>query len=288
MDYKINLGDGTMLNTKITNDTLLKPDSIETQRKNYLFNNKVLMTNEENNRYAKLISFAIQFLQSHDLSQDEILNLVNLRYSSQDNIRKISILIISSNNKILNALEKQFSYFNKTSFYSFILSSSTINTIKNNSNQDELLNYDLLILTSIDYLELENILVNHKNKIIEVTVSPCHQTLIELSRLPLNSRFSIIYHTTPFLNLILNILQQMNFNDTNIFYYHDTEYNPRHHDDNNINVVIDFDNSPTTTNPSFNERNIEFLKMNGQMIHFEYNIDQISLIQLEKRIQFLI
>ena len=241
---------------------------------------------------AKIIDSTFFKLSEMGLSDREIINLVNLRYLSTTNhggIRKVTIMVVSNNHDILNELEQQLSYLSFLSHFPFMLSFMTLDTIATNHDPVQmLLAYDLIIATSIDYPEIIEIAPMLKNKILEAALTPKTKTLAILSQFPGNSKFSVVYRTGTFKQMVVTYLLQLGFHEDNIYCFPDMEYHPKSHFQNGVNVVISFNESPVYTNPSFEKMNSEFLTNGGHIIRFEYQIGRASLVQIEDSIQKLL
>lgn len=238
---------------------------------------------------AEIISSTLDQFLAMGFSKKEVLNLVNLHLSACQNIRKVSIIVVSNNYEILGTLEKQLSYLSSTSEFSFTLTYLTLDTIQKNPSPIEMLfNYDLIIATTIDYQSVLEIADCYRPKIVEATITPCTQTLMALSALPKTSRFSIVYRTPVFKKMVLDTLGRLGFSLENAFTYNELSYNPSSHSNNDIHVVINFNESPVYTNPEFTERNEDFRKAGGVILHFEYRIERDSLTYIEDRIQTLL
>jgi len=261
----------------------------------YVQRNGHLFEQNQKKEAAKIIESTFSKLSKMGLSDKEIINLVNLRYLGATNhgdIRKVTIMVVSNNHDILNELEQQLSYLSFLSHFPFMLSFMTLDTIATNPDPVQmLLSYDLIIATSIDYPEIIKIAPMLKSKILEAVLTPKTKTLSILSQLPQDSKFNVVYRTETFRKMVVNCLLQLGFHEENIFCFRDVKYRPyrpKHHFKYGANVIINFNESPVYTNPTFGKSNSEFVKNGGHIIRFEYQIGRTPLVQIEDRIQKLL
>jgi|GEM_PF-271982 len=255
----------------------------------YVLANGQVLEASKKKEAAEVVVDAITRLQSMGLSDKEIQNLVNLRLSITGGLRKINIMVLSNNHEILSELEKQLSYLSSTSQFFFTLTFLTLENIQRSSDPlQTLVNYNLIITTSIDYAAATQLALPLRHKIIEATISPCTSTLVEIAALPRSARINIVYRTNTFLLLIKKTLISMGFKEDCLFPWQELEYIPACHFHSTIDAVINFNESPVYVNPDFHDANEEFTRRGGKLIFFEYQIDRSSLLHIEDRIQTLV
>lgn len=254
----------------------------------YVLANGQILESNKKKEAAEIVATTITRLQSMGLSDKEIFNLVNLRLSTSQGIRKMSIMVFSNNLEILSELEQQLSYLTSSLPSFFTLSFLTLENIKNNPDPIQtLINYDIIIATSIDFKETINLVPPLRQRIIEATITPYTSTINELSDLPRDSKINIIYRTRVFSNMVAETLKMMGFVYKNLFFYQESEYKPSFHFENEVKAVINFNESPVYINPDYKEANKKFMEEGKKLIYFRYRIDRKSLLYIEERIQNL-
>jgi len=258
----------------------------------YVLHNGHVLEQNQKKEAADVIAGTFERLRGMGLSEKEIFNLVNLHYlgaSRKNSIRKISIMVVSNNYDILSDLEQQLSYLTYSSPFLFTLSFLTLDTIASNADPVQvLLGYDLVIASSIDYPAVMRIAPMFRHKTLEATISPRTRTLVELSALPPHSRFSVLYKTETFRDMVVRCLLSLGFHRENIFCCLYSEYNPVSHSDNGVNAVINYNESPLFLDQAFAERNRIFTEQGGHILRFHYQIERSSLVFIEDQIQKLI
>lgn len=258
----------------------------------YVLKNGHVLEQNQKKEAAEIIAAAFERLRGMGLSEKEILNLVNLQSlgaTREGGIQKVMIMVVSNNHDILSELEQQLSYLTDSSPFLFTMSFLTLDTIAGSGDPVQMLMaYDLIIVTSIDYPQILKMSPMVKNKVVEASLSPRTRTLVRLSALPVDSRINVIYRTTIFRDMVLGSLVSLDFRRENIFCYLDTEYNPAHHYDGGVSVVVNFNESPVFLDPAFAERNREFIERDGVIMRYEYQLDRSALVYIEDRIQKLL
>lgn len=258
----------------------------------YVLKNGHVLEQNQKKEAAGIIAAAFERLRGMGLSEKEILNLVNLQSlgaTREGGIQKVMIMVVSNNHDILSELEQQLSYLTDSTPFLFTMSFLTLDTIAGSGDPVQMLMaYDMIIVTSIDYPQILRMSPMVKNKVVEASLSPRTRTLVRLSALPADSRISVIYRTTVFRDMVLGSLVSLDFRRENIFCYLDTEYNPAHHYDNGVSVVVNFNESPVFLDPAFTGRNEEFLNRDGVIMRYEYQLDRSALVYIEDRIQKLL
>lgn len=248
-----------------------------------------LLEESQKKEAAEIISNTFSRLYAMGLSEKEILNLVNLRASTQNNIQNINIMVVSNNHEVLSQLENQFSYLAPYPLVNFSMSYFTIDSVSKFSEpMQTMLRYDLIIASSIDYPAMVEMFPDHTSRMIEANISPRTSTLRFLASLPRDTKMNIIYRTTVFRDMVYRTLKYLDFNTNNLYFYSEFDYNPVNHGDNGIKVILNFNESPVYVDPSFKERNEAFIKEGGIIYQFEYRINREALLRIEDRIQDLL
>lgn len=258
----------------------------------YVLRNGHILEQNQKKQAADIIAATFERLRAMGLSEKEILNLANLQSLSAaqpGSLRKIMIMVVSNNYDILSELEQQLSYLTDASPFLFTLSYLTLDTIENNPDSVQmLLSYDLIIASSIDYPQIIQLSPALKNRAVEASLSPRSRTFVQLSALPIGSRISVVYRTPIFRDMVIQSLLTLNFRRDQIFPFYDRDYNPAHHSDNQVNVVINFNESPVYIDKSFAPRNKEFMDQGGIIMRYEYQIQRSALLLIEDQIQRLL
>lgn len=258
----------------------------------YVLKNNHLLEENQKRRAANTIALTFSRLRDIGLSDREIFNLVNLHYlssSKRNKIQKRSVMVVSNNHDILSELQQQLAYLTDSSPFMFTLSFLTIGTILGSPDPIQLLlGYDLVMATSIDYPAILEIAPKFKNKVLEALLTPSTKTLIQLSQLPEDSRIGVVYRTKVFRKMVLDTLASFDFQPENIVTVQELDYHPDLQEEQEITVLLNFNESPVYTNPAFQEHNEKFLKKGGKILRFDYQIERNSLLQIEDRIQQLL
>lgn len=258
----------------------------------YAFINAQVLEENQKKKAAEIIASTITRLHGIGLTDREILNLMHLRalsLRSRGSLRKVSIMIVSNNHEILSELEQQLSYLTDSSPFLFTLSFVTLDIIAGSPDPVQmLLGYDMIVATSIDYPAVLELAHAFRSKVTEARLSPRTSMLMQLSRLPADSKFSVIYRTEIFRKMVERCLLSLGFSEESISYWHEYEYNPVYLGENGVSVVIGFNESPVIINPAFKARNNDFLQSGGLILRFEYRIERNSLLQIEDQIQQLL
>lgn len=237
---------------------------------------------------GEIVEEAVTKLQAMGIPDREIHALVNLRLSAAAGVHKINIMVLSNNHEILGELEKQLSYLSSGSLFFFTLSYLTLENIQKNPDPLHMLvNYDLIIVTSIDYEATTRMVPELRHKIIEATITPCTGTIVEIAALPRNVGINVLYRTGTFLRMVTKTLASLGFSQEYIFPWHENAYTPANHFIKGVRAVINFNESPVYVDESFKEANEKFVREGGRLIYFEYRIDRSSLLYIEDRIQRL-
>jgi len=256
----------------------------------YVLKNGTVLETNQKKESLDAIAQTFNRLESLGITRREILNLINIYCEgSGSGGSKIKIMVLSNNPGILSELEQQLSYLVDSSLFFFTLSFMTISSIKANPGPEEILRtYDLIIVTCIDYPLIISEVPSLKERIIEVGISPTMQTLTQLSVLPKNRLISVIYRTQIFRNFVHGTLVSLGFFDKNIYEHQEDGYNPAHHNENGVSVLLNHNESPVYINPDFEQRNKEFKKGGGVILQFHYRIERKSLLYIEDRIRLLL
>lgn len=247
---------------------------------------------EENQKREaiEIISAMLTRLNSMGFSVQEIISLLDLHLSAtSEQSKNFTIIVVSNNHEILMALKEELSYLSNTTLFSFTLSFMTLDPIAKNENPFDFLNsYDLIVATTIDYESILSFVPEYKDKIIEATISPKSSTVKELKSFPHSTRFRLIYRTQKFKDMMVETLLKLGFSPENIILTHELDYMPQTHSINNIDVILNFNESPVFINPYFKSLNEDFINNGGHIIHFEYKIDRTALTKIEKEIKKLL
>lgn len=237
---------------------------------------------------AEIVEDTIARLRAMGLSDKEVHNLVNLRLSAVAGVHKVNIMVLSNNHEILAELEKQLSYLSSGSVAFFTLSFLTLDNIqKNHDPLRMLVHYDLIIATSIDYEATIQLVPELRHKIVEATITPRTNTLVEIAALPRSARINVVYRTNTFLRMVHKAITNLGFAATNIFPHQELDYTPDKHFENGVSAVVNFNESPVYIDAAFQPANEKFVRDGGKLIYFEYRIDRSALLYIEDRIQEL-
>ena len=229
-----------------------------------------------------IINELLSKLESMNFTQREISTLINILINDRDNkYKKVKIATIDCNPEALNIYEEQLGYISQVKTFKYLL-----DEIYSSKNAEITLeNCDIIITTSTHFNELLSKIPAHKNKIMQVAVSPSHQTIIDIASISSSSAaasIGIICKSFEFLKKIERSLKSVNIPFKNVSYVFDGETEdiaafaksktaliiPRYTAfENKYKSVID-----------------EFSKGNGKIIRFDYQIDRGSLIHIEEQI----
>lgn len=257
----------------------------------YVLKNGHILEQNQKNEAAEIITATFLRLRGMGLSEKEILNLVNLHALSGENgneLRKMTIMVVSNNHDILSELEQQLSYLTESSPFLFTLTFLTLGMIVGSPDPLQMLSgYDLIIATTIDYPDILALAPSLGRRTIEARISPRTRTLTTLLSLPEDAKISVVYRTANFRDMVLKCLYSFDFKRENIFCFTDREYNPESHSDNGVSVIVNHNQSPVYTDAAFEKRNREFTEQGGHIIRFEYQLERGSLVYIEDQIQQL-
>ena len=256
----------------------------------YVSDNEKILEKNQRQEATEIISKAFSQIHSMGLSNEEIQSLVNLFLSSKSSeIKSVAIMVVSNNHEILAELENQLSYLANSSVFTFTLTFMTLESIAKNPSAENILgNYDIIIATTIDYSDIVSLSPELNGKIHEAHIRPKKTTIQKLSHFPKDTRFRVIYRTRNFKNIVVAALTDLGYSHENIIETHELDYRPESHFTNDIDVIVNFNESPVYTNRAFKRINQEFTDNGGEIIHFEYKIDRESLTDIEKKIYEII
>lgn len=255
----------------------------------YVLKNEQVVEENQKKDALHMIEDTLFRLRSLGLSEKEILNLMHLRVGADHSIRKVMIMVISNNYQILSELENQLSYLTAASHMSYTLSFLTIACIKGAAEPVQMLrDYDLIISTPIDYEEIVSLVPIYAHRIVKVNLAPHTNTLLAIANIPRHHRIRVIFRTIIFRDFVLTTLYSLGFSKEQIDTVHEDAYRPISHFENNVQVVINFNESPVYVDDFFQTLNQEFESQGGQLLRFIYRIDRGSLSYIEDRLNALL
>lgn len=199
---------------------------------------------------------------------------------SRQSGQTLQVAILYDNPEMLLDFKKQLSWLPGVALSIFILESIT-----ENENPEGLLSSFDLIITPSKHLEaISGLLPNLSGRVMEAAISPCHETLIQITSLPRDSRIGIICRTNVFLAAVKDILLSFGFWEDRIQSFFEMDYTTKTYFPGGIDVLISFADAHIFTNPEFEFRNEEFLAKGGRIIAFHHQIEKGTLIIIQNRV----
>ncbi len=191
-----------------------------------------------------LLDETIRSLRGLGLEHQEIRRLMDLCLSRQSG-QTLQVAILYDNPEMLLDFKKQLSWLPGVALSIFILESIT-----ENENPEGLLSSFDLIITPSKHLEaISGLLPNLSGRVMEAAISPCRETLIQITSLPRDSRIGIICRTNVFLAAVKDILLSFGFWEDRIQSFFEMDYTTKTYFPAGIDVLISFADAHIFTNP---------------------------------------
>lgn len=255
----------------------------------YVQRNSNVLIESRKREAVEIVSGTLERLRDMSMSDKEILNLVRLQTRGEVTARKIAVMVLSNNHGILSQLEAELAYLTNNAGVNYSLSFTTLSSIVASRKPVKLLlDYDLIVATSVDYQEILALTPMYGHKIMEATLAPRTRTIVTLSELSREREVAVVYRTEVFFEMVRRTLLALGFDDKWIVGYHEQKYTPQIHGSRGEVAVIGFNEAPMFTQEEYQAGNAAFQAAGGRLIRFEYRIERDSLLQIEDRISELI
>jgi Predicted transcriptional regulators len=237
-------------------------------------------------QYAiELIDEMITNLEALGFNSREISTLTQIRIRNRENsLAEVKIAGVDCNPEALSIFKNQLSYISNMEFSKFLL--DDIYKYKDPSELFE--TFDIIITTSTHYGELQNVLPKLQDKIIQAAVSPSQQTVIDLAAMPANTTVGIICSSKQFLNIILSRLQAFDISPENVSYLLESAEANYASFIKTQDLLILPPEFEAEKNPDFLMEIEEYIKRDGKVVRFEYQMERGSLIYIEEQISKVI
>lgn len=183
----------------------------------YVYNDLDVYTLEERKLALRLIERTWNKLEEWNISQKEILHLIQLTALKRaPSILSVPIAIIDCNPESLTIFKNQLQYIPGIAISSFL-----VDTVLTSEDPVRLLESYSLILTTSSHFEKINSVLNSDPyaeplNLIAVAATPSRQTIIDISTLPKGSSYGILCQSNKFSQIIIQQLEF--FSDTRSHY----------------------------------------------------------------------
>lgn len=170
----------------------------------YVYNDLDVYTMGERRLALRLIERMWSKLEEWNLSQKEILHLIQLTALKRTpSILSVPVAVIDCNPESLTIFKNQLQYIPGISISSFL-----VDTILTSDDPFSLLNeYSLILTTSSHYEKISSVLPYERINLIAVAASPSRQTIIDISTLPKDNTYGILCQSNKFSQIIIQQLE---------------------------------------------------------------------------------
>ncbi len=241
-----------------------------------------VMLEGEKKRAIDVIADMVIKLEGEKFSHKEISTLFNLVMMERERLlEKLKVAFVDCNPEGLSIFRDQLSYITKSPIDLYLLDE----IYRYPRKASKLASYDLVITTHNHYEELIRFLPKVVKRIMQVSISPSQQTIIDITSIPTSAHIGIICRSKRFQQIVqgrLNSFQIKTKNIPCIFEYQAEERLPSFL--KGLDVLIMAPNSPLYENDAFSQQLDEFKKQGGQVLTLNYQIERGSLIYIEEQL----
>jgi DNA-binding transcriptional regulator YhcF (GntR family) len=235
-------------------------------------------------RALNLIGAMVDSLRELRFSYREIRTLVELGILERERaFAELSIAVVDCNPETLAVFRKQLNFLTHMPLTLFLLDDLTLA-----GDADTRLGpFDLVLTTARHYTEVLGMAPKHREKIIQVALSPSQDTIIALATVKPGRNMGIICESPQFRDIILNKLRDLMIDDgVDVLRYTELDRFPSFISDKDIVIV-----PPSWKNPEGREAQgalMDFMSRGGQWIVFDYQVERGSILYVEERVRDLL
>ncbi|NSW89413.1 MAG: GntR family transcriptional regulator [Firmicutes bacterium] len=228
---------------------------------------------------VELINRVIDELEILRLKSKEIHTLFEIRMLEREKIqKKVRIAAVDCNPEALSIFKKQLSYISNVEIFIFLL-----DEVDSSSSPENIFTeFGIILTTSTHYGKLTGLHSTLRDRIIQATVSPNRQTIIDLVTIAQGSTIGIICRSRKFLEIIMNSLKSLEIDTDKVKYaFEGPELNLDAFLKQTFIISPDFiREAGSVQKPLFDL----FSAGGGRIILFEYQIERGSMMYIEEQI----
>ncbi|MHC4886875.1 MAG: GntR family transcriptional regulator [Planctomycetota bacterium] len=236
-------------------------------------------------RAVALIDDLLKELVSLDFSHREIRNLMDLKIMEREALfENLFIAAIDCNPEALDIYERQIGFLSHVNIVKILLDDLG----KEEDPTARLANYKVILATSTHYSELIQLVPGLTDRVLQVVVSPNHQTILRLAKITTAQRIGIISLSKKFRKIIRGKLREFKIAADHIatLEWKDGTDLKAFLEDRDVIIVppvFDLQREKCNINPV-----LEFRQRGGTVIPFDFQIERGSLLQIEERLRDLL
>lgn len=221
-------------------------------------------------------------LEQLKFSHGEIVALVELKLRErEEQLQNLHVAAIDCNPETLAIFDRQLAHLCQVRLAKVLLS----DLFETPAPEERMKHFDLILTTSTHYGELLELLPTLKNRLVQVAVSPCEKTIIELAGLSKMQRMGVMCKSQNFRRIVQNRLKNFDLIRDEIPWLQIK--NRRELPDFLANLDVIF------VPPDYQIQRLRetvyavqaFTERGGKVIVFDYQMERGSLLRVEERVQ---
>lgn len=250
----------------------------------FVSKNQNVILEGEKERAIEIITTMVDSLEQENFSHKEIETLFGLVMMERaKSMEKLKIAFVDCNPEGLSIFRDQLSYITKTSIDLFLLE----DIYRYPRSARQLASYDVIITTNSHYDELTRFLPNVFKRILQVSISPSQQTIIDITSIKTTSNIGIVCRSKRFQDIVEARLKSFQIKTKNIPAIFESQAEERLSTFlRNLDVLIVAPNSPvlSTTNEVVKQQLALFKGKGGVVLTLNYQVERGSLIYIEEQL----
>jgi len=223
-------------------------------------------------------------LEDLNFTPAEIKAMIDIAISQRQNPQiKVNIAVIECNPESLATFLEQFKSFPNTAVKPFML-----DDVSKYLNPEKVFeDYDLIITTVTHYELIAGMMHTLKDRIFKVAVSPTQETIIKIATVPKDLQIGVIVRSENFRRLVNTRLASMNIDTEKIRFAFEDD--PSEVDKLLLQMDILIIPHFLLLNNKRLEKQLHYFKgRGGEVIDFQYQMEEGSLIYIEEHVNKLL